>query len=179
MNRKKLIIIFVIVLVVSFIGVFLFNTIPVLNGNTSTDNKSNNEDNSSLIPQKPSKKHYGKTESPTIKNEPTIVEEKQNNLASKEIKQKQYVEGKNIEISNLKVTYDGLKYYLSFKITNKSNNKYDLSKYNIYLYNKNKKTLAVVDASILGKMSAKESYLSSIEFETNISSVTELEFVTK
>jgi len=184
MNKKKIIIIVIILLIALFIGVFSFNILSKLNENPPFDNQINNNqnddtDNSTLIPQKPSEKSYSETESSAIKNEPTIVEEKKENLASKEIKQKQYTDDKSIEVSNIKVSYDGYKYYLSFTVTNKSNNKYDLSKYNLYLYDKNKKVLATVDANILGNLSAKDSYAYSIEFETNISSITELDFVTK
>ena len=181
MNKKKLIILVIIVLIISFISVFSFNLLSKLNENPPVDNENTAEAIYKNFPSKPkgSSKKYTETESSAIKNEPAIIEERKNNTVSKDLKNKINTSDKKVEISNIKLSFDGESLFLSFTITNKSNSTYDLSKYNLYLYDKNKKVLAVVDASALGKIPANKSIASSIEFETNISTVTDLEFKTK
>ncbi len=184
MNKKKIIIIIIailIVLTILLVAIFSFNAKPALNENPPINTSNNPEDIYKNFPSKPksSSKKYTKTESSAIQNEPTIIEEKKNNTVSKEIKNKVSTKDKKVELNNIKLSYDGVKLYLSFTITNKSNSTYDLSKYNLYLYDKNKRILGIVDGTALGKLSSKESISSSIEFDYNISSVTNLELKEK
>lgn len=96
---------------------------------------------------------------------------------NRDLEQEEYLEKNNILINDVKYSFNGEKFILSFIIENKSSKKIDLRNYNINVLDKNKKVLATIGGTALGVIEANDKMASIIELTDNISTVHELEFV--